>query len=118
MPFPPQASNGLVQIWLNGQATLPPGGPPDIITDCWTGKPKIALNEWQYDTFGRMFYLLTVGAEYSPFDPIEDPNGIGSTLAIALPGRLHYYQVLAVWPVMFENETQYVQCLIVDRNYV
>jgi len=121
MPFPPQPSNGIAGFWLDGQATIPPPTAPDVVTDIWTGKPKVALNEWQFDTFGAMFFLITVAVDtVTVKDHIQDPNGLGSTIVIVQDGlpTKRYYYVRYVWPVMFENETQFTQMLCVDAAYV
>jgi len=111
MPFTPHY-NTTAGIWFDGQATIPPPGPPDTVENVQTLKPKIAFNEWQSDTFGNMFFVLIMPVEVYPKDKVTDPNGLGSTVQLPSIPSLYFYTI-AIEPLYSAGDLIAWQCLCV-----
>lgn len=106
--------NIIADFWQEGQATVPPTDPPETTGYIQTLKPKIALNEWQHDTFGSVFSFVIMAVDWFPLAPADDPNGLGSLILIHETDG-YYMQVVEIYPVCSEGEVIGWQCLCKRR---
>jgi hypothetical protein len=110
--------NAVARVWFEGQATIPPVVDPDDHVDVQVLKPFVSFNDYQNNQFGRVIVRIIIPLDIFPYDPTNDPNGLGTTINIDGSGAQHYYRVIAVAPVCSDGDVIAWQCWCANTRYL
>lgn len=110
--------NAVADIWIDGQATIPPTDPATTVENVQVLKPWFALNDWQEGFIGRSIFRVIVPIDIFPQDPTNDPNGLGTCIHIQGSGSQFYFNVIGVSPVCSGGEVIGWMCWCANTRYI